>query len=66
MWKIEPRKERAEKEKRKKMKEKGSNKGKILDKEFTKAMKQASLVAFEDSGSDQEKERRMRLLVSTL
>ncbi|XP_019234471.1 PREDICTED: uncharacterized protein LOC109214947 [Nicotiana attenuata] len=39
------------------MREKGSNKGKILGKGFTEALKQAFLAAYEDSGSDQEEEK---------
>ncbi|XP_070057327.1 uncharacterized protein [Nicotiana tomentosiformis] len=39
------------------MREKGSNKGKILGKEFTEAMKQAFLAAYEDNGSDKEEEK---------
>ncbi|XP_070022337.1 uncharacterized protein [Nicotiana sylvestris] len=57
MWEIEQRKERAEKEKQEKMREKCSNKGKILGKGYTEAMKQAFLAAYEDSGSDQEEEK---------
>ncbi|XP_070049150.1 uncharacterized protein [Nicotiana tomentosiformis] len=52
IWKIERRKERVEKEKHEKMREKGSNKGKILGKGFIEAMKQAFLAAYEDNGSD--------------
>ncbi|XP_070017213.1 uncharacterized protein [Nicotiana sylvestris] len=57
MWKIECKNERAEKEKRKKMKEKGLNKGKILGKVFTEAMKQGFLAAYEDNGSDKDEEK---------
>ncbi|XP_075101777.1 uncharacterized protein LOC142177210 [Nicotiana tabacum] len=52
MWEIEWRKERAEKEKWEKMREKGSNKRKILGKGFTEAIKQDFLTAYEDNGSD--------------
>ncbi|XP_009616660.1 uncharacterized protein [Nicotiana tomentosiformis] len=57
MWEIERIKERAEKEKREKIRENGSNKGKILGKGFTEEMKQAFLAAYEDNGSNQEEEK---------